>query len=91
VKRAVVLLMLAWLGCRAVPPQSPGVSADLAVQGARAVVVARRAVTPKPPSPGVCSRCDGTGWIGDTASIRIKCDACKGTGKATCTSGTCKR
>lgn len=75
---------------------SPEVSAAIAVEGARAVIAARR-VKPTPVVPaGVCPRCEGRGFIGDQSAIRVTCPACKGTGKTTvptksapCPTGKC--
>lgn len=102
IDRVLVLLLVVAAGCHAGvrPPAagSPEITAELAVEGAKAVVRARRTVTPPAPSvpAGVCPRCLGKGYVGDEAGIRIQCDACKGTGKTAaaksslpCTSGTC--
>ena len=76
----------------------PSVSADIAVQVARAIVQLQNTPAPKPVS-GQCKVCLGTGVIGDGAKIRITCQACNGTGKepvsvlvkpkAPCTTGKC--
>lgn len=76
----------------------PSVSADIAVQLARAIVQLQNTPAPKPVS-GQCRTCLGTGVLGDGAKIRITCEACGGSGrervsvlvkpKAPCTTGKC--
>lgn len=103
--RVLVMLLVVAAGCHAGvrPPAagSPEITAELAVEGAKAVVRARRTVTPPAPSvpAGVCPRCLGKGYVGDESAIKMQCDTCKGTGKVAlpaaskssvpCTSGTC--
>jgi len=95
--RWIVCLAVAMVGCVAsLPPGDTSISADLAVETARMVVLSRREIRPAPqPVSDDCERCGGRGYIGDQASIRIKCETCKGTGKtpksAACTTGTCYR
>lgn len=80
-RTGVVLLVLA-TGCAPATAPSPARNAELAVAAARAVVKARKPAPPKPVVPdGKCERCLGLGYIGDNASIREVCPACKGTGK----------
>lgn len=93
--RSLAILLVVMAGCVSGPSGTasridPGLAASIACEGARAVIAVRKAKPPSPATPaGVCQRCGGKGYVGDTASIRIKCDACKGTGKPTCVSGTC--
>ena len=74
----------------------PSVSADIAVQVARAIVQLQNAPAPKPVS-GQCRNCNGTGKVGD-GKIVMTCQACNGTGKEPvsvlvkpkpCTAGKC--
>lgn len=75
----------------------PSVSADIAVQVARAIVQLQNTPAPKPVS-GQCKNCNGTGKVGD-GKIVMTCQACNGTGKepvsvlvkpkAPCTTGKC--
>lgn len=83
--RVCGLLLAIAVGCSAsgAVRWTPDLTADLACQAAKAVVQARK-VPVKPVSPtGICTRCLGTGTIGDGASIKIQCPTCKGTGKVT--------
>ena len=75
----------------------PSVSADIAVQAARAIVQLQNTPTPKPVS-GQCKTCLGTGVIGDGARIKMTCQACGGSGREPvsvlvkpkpCTTGKC--
>ena len=75
----------------------PSVSADIAVQLARAIVQLQNTPAPKPVS-GQCRTCLGTGVLGDGAKIKMTCQACNGTGKEpvsvlvkprACTTGKC--
>ncbi len=77
--RWLVCFSVAFVGCVASLPGDTGVTADLACETARMVVVMRRQITPAPKSD-VCENCDGTGKIGD-GRIVMQCPACKGTGK----------
>lgn len=95
--RWIVCLAVAMVGCVAsLPPGDTSISADLAVETARMVILSRRDIRPAPqPVSDQCERCGGRGYIGDQASIRIKCETCKGTGKkpkaaAICTTGSCR-
>ena len=74
----------------------PELSAEIAVQLARAIVQIENAPAPKPVS-GECKNCNGTGKIGD-GKIVMTCQACNGTGKEpvsvlikpkACTTGRC--
>lgn len=83
--RVCLMLLAAALGCRSAVPSivTSDIAAALACEGSRAVLACRKA-PPKPVVPSdVCQRCQGRGYIGDSASIKVLCPACKGTGKAT--------
>lgn len=95
--RWIICMTVAMVGCVAsLPPGDTSISADLAVETARMVILSRRDIRPAPqPASDQCERCGGRGYIGDQASIRIKCETCKGTGKkpkatAICTTGSCR-
>lgn len=95
--RWIICMTVAMVGCVAsLPPGDTSISADLAVETARMVILSRRDIRPAPqPVSDQCERCGGRGYIGDQASIRIKCETCKGTGKkpkaaAICTTGSCR-
>ncbi len=77
--RWLVCFSVAFVGCVASLPGDTGITADLACETARMVVVMRRQITPAPKSD-VCENCDGTGKIGD-GRIVMQCPVCKGTGK----------
>jgi DnaJ-class molecular chaperone len=80
--RWVLPFVVVFIGCVATLPDDAGVSADLACETARMVVQMRQEIRPTPtPDAGKCERCDGTGVLGDRASIKIKCHDCDGTGK----------
>lgn len=97
--RWVICMAVVMVGCVAsLPPGDTSISADLAVETARQVILSRRDVRPSPaPASDLCERCGGRGYVGDQASIRIKCEPCKGTGKkptpaaTICITGTCRR
>lgn len=96
--RWVVCMAVVMVGCVAsLPPGDTSITADLAVETARMVVLSRREIRPSPaPASGICERCGGAGYIGDQASIRMQCEACRGTGKkpkpnTVCTTGTCRK
>ena len=75
----------------------PELSAQIAVELARAIVQSQNTPAPKPVS-GQCRNCNGTGKVGD-GKIVMTCQACNGTGKepvsvlvkpkAPCTTGKC--
>lgn len=74
----------------------PEVSAQIAVEVARAIVQIQNTPAPKPVS-GQCRNCNGTGKVGD-GKIVMTCQACNGTGKEpvsvlvkpkACTTGKC--
>ena len=75
----------------------PEVSAQIAVEVARAIVQLQNEPAPKPVS-GQCKTCLGTGVIGDGARIKMTCQACGGSGRErvsvlvkpkACTTGKC--
>ena len=75
----------------------PEVSAQIAVEVARAIVQLQNTPAPKPVA-GQCPTCLGTGVLGDGAKIKMTCQACNGTGKEpvsvlvkpkACTTGKC--
>ena len=86
------------VGCVAsLPPGDTSITADLATETARMVVLMRREIQPAPQSD-VCDNCNGTGKIGD-GRIVMTCPVCKGTGKKSarlatsgtiCVTGTCR-
>ena len=76
---------------------NPELSAQIAVEVARAIVQLQNAPAPKPVS-GQCKTCLGTGVIGDGARIKMTCQACGGSGRErvsvlvkpkACTAGKC--
>ena len=80
--RWLVAFALVMVGCVASMPADDGTTADLACEAARMIVQARSSTPPAPkPDSEACERCDGEGFIGDRANIRIKCPDCDGTGK----------
>lgn len=90
--RWVFCFAMVFVGCVAsIPPGDTSITADLAVEGSRAAILSRREIRPAPPVPpsDQCDRCEGRGYIGDQASIRIKCPACDGTGKRKTTKPAC--
>lgn len=84
----VVLIAILVAGCRPAETldlsDSPEITAAVAVDGAAAIVRARRDFRPAPPAvpkPGdPCPNCGGTGQLGDT-KVMHPCPPCKGTGK----------
>ena len=82
--RFLLVFVVVMAGCVATLPDDPTVSADLAVETARAVMALRAEVDP-PPAPGPrpgdkCPNCDGRGYVGD-GTVKGKCQPCDGTGK----------
>lgn len=88
-----VLFVLCWFiaGCNDTtkplrPSDSAAVTADLACDGALAVL--RAAAVPPAPKPepepgGLCLNCNGTGKVGDgREGSTFPCPVCKGTGKS---------
>ena len=80
-QRFVIVFSLATVGCVASLPADPGISADLATEAARMVLVLRQGLPPAPAPAGDCENCNGTGKIGD-GRIVLKCPVCDGSGKA---------
>jgi hypothetical protein len=72
---------LVLVGCVASVPVDPGITADLAVETARAVMQLRKVALPdSTPRPGDrCPNCDGRGYVGD-GTIKTKCQPCGGDG-----------
>lgn len=80
-QRFVIVFCLGMVGCVATLPVDPGISADLATEAARMVVVLRQGPPPAPtPAGKECTNCNGTGKIGD-GRIVMPCPECNGTGK----------
>ena len=80
-QRFVIVFSLATVGCVASLPADPGISADLATEAARMVLVLRQGLPPAPAPAGECENCNGTGKIGD-GRIVLKGPVCDGSGKA---------
>lgn len=81
--RFLVAVLLALAGCVASIPDDPTISADIAAEAARAVMLLRiDDAKPEPgPKPGSkCPNCDGRGYVGD-GTVRVSCQPCGGTGK----------
>ena len=80
-----ILLLVAFAGCIATLPSDPTISADLAVETARAVVQLRATPDATPdgkPKPGdKCEPCNGTGKLPTDGRIVVQCGACGGTGR----------
>jgi hypothetical protein len=82
-----LLLLLVLAGCSSqpvvvVPSDFAAVTAEIACEGALAVVQAMQPfapVDPQPPVPGPCANCGGTGRLGD-GRIATVCPVCKGSG-----------
>jgi hypothetical protein len=81
--RFLLVFVVVMAGCVATLPDDPTVSADLAVETARAVMALRAEVAPPAPGPRPgdrCPNCDGRGYVGD-GTVKVKCQPCDGTGK----------
>ena len=82
--RFLVVFTVLLVGCVATLPSDPTISADLAVETARAVVQLRATPGPAPddkPKPGdKCPNCEGRGYVGD-GTVKVKCQPCNGGGK----------
>jgi hypothetical protein len=92
--RYLFAFLVVFAGCVASIPSDNSVSADLAAETARMVILMRHAPapTPAPPKPtpdGKCPKCLGTGRMSTDGRIVITCPDCKGTGKA-CKDGKCQ-
>ena len=80
-QRFIIVFSILAVGCVATLPSDPGITADLAAEAARMVVVLRQGPPPAPDAPGKeCTNCNGTGKIGD-GRIVMPCPDCDGTGK----------
>lgn len=102
--RWIICMAAMTVGCVAsMPPGDTSISADLANETARMVILSRRDIRPAPqPVSDQCENCGGRGRVrsGDGLS-EFTCPVCKGTGKkpkpaaaATapiCTTGTCRK
>ena len=82
--RFLLAFVVCMAGCVATLPDDPTISADIAVETARAVMALRAEVAP-PPAPGPkpgdkCPNCEGRGYVGD-GTVKVKCQPCDGTGK----------
>jgi hypothetical protein len=83
VNRWLMIVPLVFVGCVLSVPNDPTITADFAVETARAVLELRRQVDPTPPAPKPgdrCGNCDGRGYVGD-GRVQVKCQPCDGTGK----------
>lgn len=80
--RFLIVLLVVVVGCVVTLPDDPTISADLAVEMARAKVELSKVPAPDDkPKPGdKCSNCEGRGYVGD-GTVRVKCQPCDGTGK----------
>lgn len=81
-----ILLLVAFAGCVLTLPDDPTISADLAVEMARAKVqLSQPAPGPAPdnkPKPGdKCEPCGGTGKLPTDGRVVVQCGACGGTGR----------
>lgn len=83
-QRFVIVFSIVMVGCVASLPADPGISADLATEAARMVLVLRQGSPPAPDSPaGQCENCKGTGKVRSGDGIEVfTCPVCEGTGKA---------
>jgi hypothetical protein len=82
-QRFVIVFSVAMVGCVASLPVDSGITADLATEAARMVLVLRQGLPPAPDAPaGECKNCNGTGKIGD-GRIVMTCPECNGTGRET--------
>lgn len=83
--RFLVVFTVLIVGCIATLPNDPTISADLAVEMARAKVqVQARPVAPPDgkPKPGdKCEPCNGTGKLPTDGRVVVPCGACDGTGR----------
>lgn len=83
--RWVLPFAIVFVGCVASIPSDPGITADLAVEAARALVQLRAETAPDVapgPKPGDrCPSCNGTGKLPTDGRVVIQCGACDGTGK----------
>lgn len=82
-QRFVIVFSILAVGCVATLPSDPGITADLAAEAARMVVVLRQGPPPAPDAPGKeCTNCNGTGKVRSGDGIQVfTCPECDGTGK----------
>jgi hypothetical protein len=84
VNRWLLCVPLVFVGCVLSVPNDPSITADLAVETARAVLELRQQLAPPSPAPkpgDKCGPCNGTGKLPTDGRVVIKCEACQGTGK----------
>ncbi len=89
--RTLLICCVVLSGCIS-RPDDAAITADLACETARLVLVMRQQPAP---ASDKCENCDGTGKIGD-GRIVMTCPVCKGTGKKLksvlqCKDGTCPK
>lgn len=81
-QRFVIVFCLGMVGCVATLPSDPGISADLATEAARMVIVLRQGPPPAPEPDKECANCNGTGKVRSGDGIQVfTCPVCDGTGK----------
>ena len=81
----VVFTVMA-VGCVRSLPDDPGITADLAVETAGAVIRHRGVIPPTPappaPKPGdACRTCSGSGRLPTDGRVVVPCNDCGGTGR----------
>lgn len=85
--RWVIAFAFVFVGCVASVPGDTSITADLACETARMVVLTRSQLPPSPapaPSGDKCENCNGSGKVRSGDGIAVfTCPVCKGTGKAT--------
>jgi hypothetical protein len=84
-QRFVIVFSVAMVGCVASLPVDSGITADLATEAARMVLVLRQGLPPDPDAPaGECDNCKGTGKVRSGDGIEVfTCPVCNGTGRET--------
>ena len=84
-QRFVIVFSIGVVGCVASIPADPSISADLATEAARMVLVLRQGLPPAPgpdAPAGQCDNCKGTGKVRSGDGIQVfTCPLCNGTGK----------
>lgn len=82
-QRFVLMFALVAAGCVASIPNDCGISADLATEAARMMLVLRKGAPPAPSPSGKCENCTGTGKVRSGDGIEVfDCPVCGGTGIA---------
>lgn len=82
--RFLICILVVMIGCVSTLPERYDITADIAVEAARAAVLAKGDPAPPPapaPAGDKCESCNGTGKVGDNARIVVDCPACGGTGR----------